>query len=137
MVVPRFIDQALAGGPLEVYDDGRQVRCFAHVGDVVRGILDLMACPAAAGRVFNLGSDEAVTIRGLAEKVARLVDPALAIHHIPYSQAYAPSFEDIRQRVPDLTRIRETIGYRPRHGLDDILRAVLVWRRETSARPSA
>ena len=137
MVVPRFVDQALAGGPLEVYDDGRQVRCFAHVADVIRGILDLMACPAAAGRVFNLGSDEAVSIRGLAEKVARLVDPGLTIHHIPYSQAYAPSFEDIRQRVPDLTRIRETIGYRPHYGLDDILRAVIAWRRESSTRPIA
>src|SRR5438128_10606120 len=72
MVLPRFVDQALTGGPLVVYDDGLQMRCFAHVADIVRGILDLMNCPDAAGRVFNLGSDEAVTIRGLAERLVHL-----------------------------------------------------------------
>src|SRR5437660_2905947 len=74
MVLPRFVDQALAGGPLVVYDDGCQVRCFAHVSDIVRAVLDLMACPAAVGQVFNLGSDQPVTIRGLAEMVAAVVD---------------------------------------------------------------
>src|SRR5438445_1632922 len=87
MVLPRFVDQALTGGPLVVYDDGRQVRCFAHVADIVRGIMTLMACPDAAGKVFNLGSDEAVSIRDLAERVSRLVDPGLAIEHIPYANA--------------------------------------------------
>ncbi len=129
MVLPRFVDQALAGGPIVVYDDGRQVRCFAHVADVVRGLLDLMDCPAAVGRVFNIGSDEPVSIRALAEAVARVVDPGVAIEHMPYARAYAPGFEDIRNRVPNLSRIRETIGYRPRHGLDDIIREVVQWRR--------
>jgi UDP-glucose 4-epimerase len=136
MVLPRFVDQALTGGPLIVYDDGLQMRCFAHVADIVRGILELMRCPAAAGRVFNLGSDEAVTIRALAERVARLVGPELAIEHIPYARAYAPGFEDIRARVPDLERIRTTIGYSPRYRLDDILREVLAWRREALAAPA-
>ena len=129
MVLPRFVDQALAGGPLVVYDDGRQVRCFAHVADVVRGIRGLMACPEACGRVFNLGHDEAVTIRALAERVVRLVNPALAIRHIPYTEAYGAGFEEIRQRVPDLTRVRQTIGYAPRHTLDDVIRDVIAWRR--------
>jgi UDP-glucose 4-epimerase len=129
MVVPRFIDQALAGGPLIVYDDGAQVRCFGHVRDIIRGVLDLMACPAAVGKVFNLGSDEPITILQLAERVVQLVNPGLSITHIPYSQAYAPSFEDIRARVPDLSRIRSTIGFQARHGLDDILREILTWRR--------
>jgi len=133
MVVPRFVDQALAGGPLVVYDDGKQVRCFAHVADVVRGILDLMACSAAAGKVFNLGSDEAVTIRTLAERIACLVDPTLAIEHLPYARAYAPGFEDIRSRVPDLTRIRTTIGYQAKYRLDDILREIIDWRRSQQA----
>jgi UDP-glucose 4-epimerase len=130
MVLPRFVDQALTGGPLVVYDDGRQVRCFAHVADVVRGVLDLMACPAAAGRVFNLGSDQPVTIRELAEAVAGAVDPGLAIEHIPYAQAYAPGFEDIRCRVPDLTRVRNTVGYRPRLTLEDVVREVVAWKRD-------
>jgi UDP-glucose 4-epimerase len=129
MVVPRFIDQALAGSPLTVYDDGAQVRCFGHVRDIVRGVLDLMATPAAAGKVFNLGSDEAITVRQLAEHVVRLVDPRLAIKYIPYSEAYAPSFEDIRARIPDLSRIRSAIGFQARHGLDDILREILAWKR--------
>jgi UDP-glucose 4-epimerase len=125
MVLPRFVDQARQGGPLVVYDDGQQVRCFAHVADVVRGVLGLMACPAAVGQVFNLGSDEPITIRALAELVARIVDPGLRIEHIPYSQAYAPSFEDIRCRVPDLTRIRRVIGYAPRYRLEDVVREVV------------
>jgi UDP-glucose 4-epimerase len=130
MVLPRFVDQALTGGPLVVYDDGRQVRCFAHVADIVRGIMELMACPQAAGKVFNLGSDEAVTIRQLAERVVRLVDPTLVIEHIPYAKAYAPGFEDIRARVPDLSRIRNIIGYRPHYQLDDVLREVITWKRQ-------
>jgi len=129
MVLPRFVDQALAGGPLVVYDDGQQVRCFAHVADVVRGVLGLMACPAARGRVFNLGSDQPVTIRGLAEKVAAVVDPDLRIEHIPYTTAYAAGFEDIQCRIPDLTRIRTTIDYQPRYRLDDIVREVIAWKR--------
>jgi UDP-glucose 4-epimerase len=134
MVLPRFVDQALAGGPLVVYDDGLQVRCFGHVADIVRGVLDLMRCPVAVGQVFNLGSAEAVTIRELAERVALLVDPKLAIKHIPYAEAYAPGFEDIRSRVPDLTRIRGIIDYRPHHRLDDILREVIDWKREQKSR---
>jgi UDP-glucose 4-epimerase len=129
MVLPRFVDQALTGGPLVVHDDGRQVRCFAHVADAVEGVRRLMACPAAAGRVFNLGSDVPVTIRELAETVARLVDPSLAIEHVPYERAFGPGFEDIRRRVPDLTRVRAAVGYRPRHGLEDIVREVIAWKK--------
>jgi UDP-glucose 4-epimerase len=129
MVLPRFVDQALGGGPLVVYDDGRQVRCFAHVADVVRGVLALTASAKAPGRVFNLGSDEAVTIRGLAEMVVRLVDPALEIKHLPYGEAYAPGFEDIRCRVPDLRRVREMIDYRPKYGLEDVVREVIASKR--------
>jgi UDP-glucose 4-epimerase len=129
MVLPRFVDQALTGGPLVVYDDGSQVRCFAHVRDVVRAILELMACSAAVGRVFNLGSDRPVTVRGLAEEVVQIVDPNLTIEHIPYATAYAPGFEDIRCRVPDLTRIREAIGFEARHGLTDVIREVVDWKR--------
>jgi UDP-glucose 4-epimerase len=129
MVLPRFVDQALAGGPLVVYDDGRQVRCFAHVHDVVRSVMELMSCPAAVGGVFNLGSDQPVTIRDLAEGVARVVDADLAIQHLPYAEAYAPGFEDIRCRVPDLSRVREMIGYQPRYGLADVIREVVAWKR--------
>jgi len=130
MVLPRFADQALAGGPLLVHGDGQQVRSFGHVADVVRGIVDLMACPSAVGHVFNLGNDQPVSIQALAEKVARAVDPRLPIQHVPYSQVYGAEFEDIRSRVPDLSRIRRLIGYEPRNSLDDIIHDVLAWRRE-------
>jgi UDP-glucose 4-epimerase len=129
MVLPRFVDQALKGGPLLVHDDGRQVRCFAHVADVVDAILKLMGCPAAYGRVLNLGSETPVTIRELAETVVRLVNPAASIEHISYDKAFASGFEDIRSRIPDLTRVRQTIDYRPLRGLEDIVRDVLAWKR--------
>lgn len=128
MVLPRFVDQALAGGPLHVHGDGRQVRCFGHVADVVDAVLKLMACPAAYGRVFNIGNDAPVSIRELAETVVRLVNPSAAIEHVPYEQAFPPGFEDIRCRVPDLTRVRQAIGYRPRYTLEDIIRDVLAWK---------
>ncbi len=131
MVLPRFVEQALAGGPLLVHDDGRQVRCFAHVVDVVGAIVKLMACPAAYGRAFNLGSDRPVTIRELAETVIRLVNPAAAIEHVAYEQAFPPGFEDIRYRVPDLTRVRQTIDYRLDHDLETIIRDVLAWKRNS------
>jgi UDP-glucose 4-epimerase len=129
MVLPRFVEQALAGGPLVVHDDGRQVRCFAHVADVVAAVLALMACREARGRVFNLGSDVPVTIRELAETVAGLVEPRPAIDHVSYEQVFTPGFEDIRCRVPDLTRVRQAIGYRPRYDLEDVVREVLAWKR--------
>jgi UDP-glucose 4-epimerase len=133
MVLPRFVDQALSGGPLGVHDDGQQIRCFAHVSDIVDAILKLMACPAAYGRPFNLGSDAPVTIRELAEVVVRLVDPAVAIEHVPYERAFNTGFEEIRTRIPDLTRVRQTIDYRPRYDLEDIVREVIEWRRSSRA----
>jgi UDP-glucose 4-epimerase len=129
MVLPRFVDQALTGGPLVVHDDGQQVRCFAHVADVVPAVVRLMQTPAAYGQVFNLGSDVPVTIRALAETVVRLVDPALAIERIPYERAFDAGFEDIRCRVPDLTRVRQAIDYRPRYTLEDIVHEVIAWKR--------
>lgn len=129
MVLPRFVDQALAGGPLLVHGDGQQVRCFGHVADVVGGILDLMSVPEAAGKVYNFGNDEPVTIQGLAERVIAQLDPGLRIRHVPYSEVFGRGFEDIRRRIPDLTRIKAMIGYQPRHSLDDIIRDVIAWKR--------
>jgi UDP-glucose 4-epimerase len=133
MVLPRFVDQAHKGGPLEVYDDGKQVRCFGHVTDVVRGMMSLMECPQAVGRVFNLGSDQPVTIRALAETVTEMVDRSLEIRHIPYASAYSAAFEDIRCRVPDLTRIRQTIDYKPKYTLADAIGEVIAWRKASTS----
>ncbi len=129
MVLPRLIEAALAGRPLTVYGDGRQERCFAHVADVVRAVLALMDTPAAVGQVFNIGSDQPVTILELARRVIAAVDPALGIELVSYARAYGRDFEDCRRRVPDLTRLRQTIGFRPRYALDDIIAAAIAWRR--------
>ncbi|MCA9115477.1 MAG: GDP-mannose 4,6-dehydratase [Planctomycetaceae bacterium] len=130
MVIPRFVDQALAGGPVVVYDDGQQVRCFAHVREVVDSIIRLVQTPAAAGRVFNIGSDEPVTIRQLAEEVISLVDPSVKIEHLAYEQAYGQSFEDVRRRVPDVTRLLETLGSTPSMTLREILEDIVAWKRQ-------
>jgi UDP-glucose 4-epimerase len=125
MVLPRLIEAALKNEPLLVHDDGHQVRCFAHVSDVVNAVLQLMATPAAAGRVFNIGSDNPVSILELAQHVCRLVNPQAQIEFQSYRQAYDEDFEDIRRRVPDLSRLRGTIDYHPQHTLESIIKDVL------------
>lgn len=124
MVLPRFVQAALAGKPLVVHDDGQQVRCFAHVQDVIGAVLQLMGSPAALGRVFNIGSDEPVTIRELAERVIRHTHSSSQLQFQSYADAYDRDFEDIRRRVPDLSRLRATIDYRPQYNLDGIIRTV-------------
>jgi UDP-glucose 4-epimerase len=129
MVVPRFVEQALNGGPIVVYDDGAQVRCFAHVREVVDSIIRLMDEPAAAGKIFNIGSDVPVSIRELAEQVAQRVDPGLKIEYLPYHAAYGQDFEDVRRRVPDVTRLKTTIGRGPSTPLGTILDEIIAWKR--------
>lgn len=125
MVLPRFVQAAKEGRPLLVHDDGQQTRCFAHVSDVVRAILSLMAAPTAVGRVFNIGSDQPVSILQLAQRVIELAGSASKIEYQSYREAYDADFEDIRHRVPDLTRIRTTIGWTAQLTLDDVIRDCL------------
>lgn len=134
MVIPRFVRQALTGGPITVFGDGTQSRCFAHVLDVVGALASLAITPEAYGRVFNVGSDTEITISDLAEKVRARIDPTVRIQRLPYDAAYAPGFEDLRRRVPSLARIRETIGYSPTYGIDQILDDVIRFERERLAR---
>jgi UDP-glucose 4-epimerase len=124
MVLPRLVEAALENRPLIVHDDGHQVRCFAHVLDVIAAVVQLMDEPTAAGRVFNIGSDHAVSILELAEHVRRIVNPQATIEFQSYRQAYDEDFEDIRRRVPDLSRLRATIAYEPRYTLESIIRDV-------------
>jgi UDP-glucose 4-epimerase len=121
MVIPRFVDQALAGGPVVVYDDGAQVRCFAHVREVVDAVTRLMETPKAVGRVFNVGSDQPISIRELALEVISRVDSNVALKFLPYAEAYGDDFEDVRRRVPDLSRLEQTLGFKPRMPLGEIL----------------
>jgi len=125
MVVPRFVRQALAGEPLTVYGDGQQSRCFADVADVVDAVIRLAGHPAAVGQVFNLGSTEEVTILELARRVIALTGSRSEIVLVPYERAYEPGFEDMRRRVPDISRAAALIGYRPAYTLDDTLRRII------------
>lgn len=130
MVIPRFIEKALSGNPVQVYDDGQQVRCFGHVQQVVECVVELMNTPAAQGRVFNIGSDQPVSIRELAETVIARVGSEAGIEYLPYSEAYGNDFEDVRRRVPCLDRLVETIGRKPERSLVDILDDIIRWKRE-------
>ncbi|MGF1632524.1 MAG: NAD-dependent epimerase/dehydratase family protein [Phycisphaerae bacterium] len=125
MVLPRFVEAALAGRPLRVFGDGRQTRCFCHVSDVTGAMVKLMASDRAAGQVFNLGSDEEVSIDELARRVIRLTNSASGVEYVDYAEAYGQPFDDLPRRVPDLRRIRTAIDFRPEHDLDAIVRSVV------------
>jgi len=122
MVLPRFVEAARSGKPLVVHDDGRQVRCFAHVSDVVGAVVKLMDNDSSLGRIFNVGSDQPVSILELAQRVIALAGSKSTVQFQSYTQAYDKDFEDIRHRVPDLSRLREAIGYVPQFDLDAIIR---------------
>lgn len=133
MVIPTFVKQALAGRPITVFGDGTQSRCFTYVGDVVAALLRLMEHPAAVGQVYNIGSDEEVTIARLAETVKVLTQSASEIVRVPYHEAYEAGFEDMPRRVPDLTKIRAAIGYKPTLRLEQILQSVIAYHRPRQA----
>ena len=129
MVVPRFVRQALRGRAITVYDDGQQSRCFGHVLDVVDALAKLIDCDEACGQVYNVGNDEETTILQLAERVRDMTGSGSEISFIPYEQAYTEGFDDMRRRVPDLTRIRQRIGYEAKRDLATILRDVIAYER--------
>jgi nucleoside-diphosphate-sugar epimerase len=131
MVVPTFIKQALTGRPITIHGDGRQSRCFAHVSDVVRALVGLMDHPGAVGEVFNIGSNEEVTIRALAERVKALAGSDSEIVTVPYEEAYGEGFEDMPRRVPDIGKVERLIGYRPTKSLDEILQSVIEFFRDS------
>jgi UDP-glucose 4-epimerase len=130
MVIPTFVRQALTGKPITVYSDGSQSRCFAYVGDVVGALVKLMDDPAAVGQVFNIGSNEEVTIGELAEMVKVLTGSPSEIVMVPYEEAYEAGFEDMPRRVPDISKVAAQVGYRPTVKLDEILRRVIAYHRE-------
>jgi len=134
MVVPRFVRQALDGEPITVYGDGAQTRCFTDVEDAVRATVGLSTAPSAAGQVFNVGTSHELTMVALAERVRDLTGSASPIVYVPYDDAYQPGFEDLRRRVPDITKAARVIGYRPQVPLDETLRRVIRFLRETGRR---
>lgn len=133
MVVPTFIKQALTARPITIHGTGEQSRCFAEVGDVVGALIALMDHPGAVGEVFNIGSNEEVTIRALAQRVKSLTGSSSELVSIPYEQAYGEGFEDMPRRVPDIGKVNRLIGYRPTKSLDEILQRVIEYFRDGPA----
>jgi UDP-glucose 4-epimerase len=125
MVIPRFVSQAIAGMPITVYGDGSQTRSFIWVGDTVRALIGLMESPSAVGQIFNVGSEEGVTIEDLAQRIIEKAGADLKICHISYEEAYGENFEDIKYRVPDMRKTREMIGFKPTLNLDQTLDRII------------
>ena len=124
MVLPRFVTQALAGQPITVYGDGTQSRCFTWVGDVISALIRLLELPGAEGNIFNVGSDEEVSINDLARIVTEVTGSNSPIRYLSYDEAYGADFEDMVRRVPDLTKIHEAIGFSHSKDLRQIVEAV-------------
>lgn len=118
MVLPRFVEAALENAPLKVFGDGSQSRCFCDVRDVVRVLPELLASEQCRGHVYNVGSDQPITINELAQEVIRCTGSSSAIEHIPYADAYPEGFEDLRRRRPDLSRLRRAVGFEARVPLE-------------------
>ena len=129
MVIPNFVQQALAEKEITVFGDGSQRRCFTHVFDVVDALIKIAEHPQAVGEVYNIGSDQEITILDLARRIRELADSQSTIRFVPYSQAYEEGFEDMMRRVPDTTKVRELIGYSPRVDLDGIITSVIDFHR--------
>jgi UDP-glucose 4-epimerase len=125
MVIPNFVRQALAGAPITVHGDGSQRRCFTDVSDVVRALLGLIDHPDAIGEVFNVGSQQEISILDLAKKVKAKAKSASEIVFVPYEKAYEEGFEDMPRRIPDTSKIEKLVGFRPTVSLDAILERVI------------
>ncbi len=133
MVIPRFVRWALANEPLQVYGDGQQSRCFANVSDVIRAIVGLAESEEAVGEIFNIGTQEEITILDLAKKVIELAESQSEIVMIPYNEAYESGFEDMRRRAPDTQKIAGQIGWQPEKILNQTLKEVIAYFRQEQA----
>lgn len=132
MVIPRLVSQALSGRPLTVYGDGQQRRCFCHVADTVEALAGMAEAEGAYGRVFNVGSQEEISIFDLAERIIEHTNSDSEIVFVPYEEAYERGFEDMERRIPDLTRIGEMLGWNTTRNLDQIITDVVAHNQATS-----
>lgn len=130
MVVPRFVQQALSGEQITVYGDGRQVRSFTYISDALDAVAVLLENPRAVGEIFNIGSYESITILELAYLIKKLANSSSEVVNVPYADAYAFGFEDMRYRVPDITKISALTGYKPRVKLEEMLRLIIAYHSE-------
>jgi UDP-glucose 4-epimerase len=133
MVVPRFVRQALSGKPITVYGDGAQQRSFTWVGDVVGAIVKLIQNPGAYGEVFNVGHTKEISIYDLALLIRKMTDSSSEVVFVPYNQAFEEGFEDMRRRLPDLTKVHNLIGYEPSMDLPELLGRIIAHERQRAA----
>ena len=124
MVVPRFVTAALKNEPLSVYGSGDQIRCFCHVSDAVRALLLVIDSDKAIGQVFNIGNNQQISIMELAKKIIEVTDSSSEIEQIPYEKAYPQGFEDMQRRVPDISKIKQVLGWSPEINLDQIIKDI-------------
>jgi UDP-glucose 4-epimerase len=133
MVIPRFVQSALAGRPLEIHGDGTQTRCFCHVQDTIRALAGLMDAGEISGQIFNVGSTERVTITELAQRVVTLTGSSSTTVPIPYDEVYGQGIEDMLHRQPAIEKVAGAIGWQPTRSLDEILRDVVQYARSAPA----
>ena len=124
MVVPRFVSAALKNEPLQVYGSGDQIRCFCHVDDAVRALLNVMNSEKSIGQVFNIGNNQQISIMGLASKIVEITNSKSQIIKVPYEEAYSEGFEDMQRRVPDISKIKNLLGWVPEISLDQIIKDI-------------
>jgi UDP-glucose 4-epimerase len=134
MVLPNFVRQALDGAPITIFGTGLQSRCFCDVRDTIESILRLVGTESAVGEVINVGSDEEISIEGLARVVKKRTNSESAITYIPYDQAYEPGFEDMQRRVPALTKLQKLTGFRPATPLTEIVDRVVAHFQEKAGK---
>lgn len=130
MVIPRFVEQALNNKPITVYGDGKQTRSFTYISDVIRALIDLSNHPKAVGEIFNVGNPNEITIETLAKKIKKMTASKSKIIYLSYSKAYEKGFEDMRRRVPDISKIQKLVGFKPRIQLDEMLGKIIDYNRK-------
>lgn len=129
MVVPRFVTAAIRNEPIQVYGSGEQIRCFCHVSDAIRALLTVIDSDKAIGQVFNVGNNHQISIMDLAKKVIEFTGSKSEIKKISYSDAYPAGFEDMQRRVPDISKIKNVLGWSPEFGLEQIIRDIAHFHR--------
>lgn len=129
MVVPRFVTAAIRNEPIQVYGSGDQIRCFCHVSDAIRALLLVIDSDEALGQVFNVGNNHQISIMSLAKKVIEIIGSKSEISKLPYSEAYPEGFEDMQRRVPDISKIKNVLGWSPEIGLVQIIRDIADFHR--------
>jgi UDP-glucose 4-epimerase len=129
MVLPNFVGDALEGRPIQVHGTGEQSRCFSHVADVIEALMRLLDTPDARGEVFNIGGEQEVTIRSLAERVIEATGSTSEIQLVPYEEVYPEGFEDMPRRLPDVSKLQRFTGFKPERSLDDIISDIVAEKR--------